>query len=46
MIEDKNLAAEVNENLLSAHRSIVDALKLVEERGSERESFKPFVLEP
>ncbi|RKF29758.1 hypothetical protein [Paraburkholderia fungorum] len=37
MIEDKDLAAEVNEKLLSAHRSIVDALKLVEEHGSELE---------
>ncbi len=37
MIEDKNLAAEVNEKLLSANCAIVDALKLIEERGSEKE---------
>ncbi|NPT40773.1 hypothetical protein GNZ12_05480 [Paraburkholderia sp. 1N] len=37
MIEEKNLAAEINEKLLLAHLSIVDALKLVEEHGSERE---------
>ncbi|MFM0045948.1 hypothetical protein [Paraburkholderia sediminicola] len=37
MIDDKILAAEVNEKLLSANRAIVDAVKLVEERGAEQE---------
>jgi hypothetical protein len=37
LIEEKTLATEVNEKLLSAHRSIVDALNLVEKRGLERE---------
>ncbi|SOF00389.1 hypothetical protein SAMN05446635_8446 [Burkholderia sp. OK233] len=37
MIEEKHLAAEVNQKLLVAHLSIVDAVKLAEERGSEKE---------
>ncbi|MGF6242827.1 hypothetical protein P3T42_004587 [Paraburkholderia sp. GAS38] len=37
MIENKDLAAQVNEKLLSANRSIIDALKLIEERGSAKE---------
>jgi hypothetical protein len=37
LIEEKKLATEINEKLMSAHHSIVDALKLVEERGSETE---------
>jgi hypothetical protein len=37
LIKEKKLATEVNDKLLSAHHSIVDALKLVEERGSEAE---------
>jgi hypothetical protein len=37
LIEEKKLATEVNEKLLAAHYSIVNALRLAEERGSKRE---------
>jgi hypothetical protein len=37
MNEEQNIAAQINEKLLLAHVSIVDALKLVEENGSKEE---------
>lgn len=37
MTDEKDVAAQINEKLLLAHFSIVEALKLIEEHGSKEE---------